>query len=253
MIYKSNSQYRIWSNEEKFDPDTFLSEISNRGRILKKTSKTSSFQWHSYFIKKTDYPILEGIFRHLFLPNRCRNAWNISNYLTHYHVPTPKPIAYLEILKFSLPYQHFFLSEYLSDSYNVEIFVKNEIYSKKGITLENFFNTIKKFLILLWGKGIYHKDLSGKNLLTVNGETIYLIDLDSTYLINHFTIKYKIRNLVQIYDSFCDFVDEEILKDLIFTVLSDLSLDELTIIYNKIKVLQKQRREQHLRNMQRYK
>ncbi len=249
MKYKCNSQYRIWSNEENFDPDIFLSEIFITGKILKKTLKTSSFQWRSYFVKKTNYPIFEGIFRHLFLSNRCRNAWNISNYLIHSHIPTPKPIAYLEMLNFSLPYQHFFLSEYLYDSYNVEIFIKDNIYSKKGITLDTFFNTMKKFLVFLWEKGIYHKDLSGKNLLTVDGKNIYLIDLDSTYLINRFTIKYKIRNLIQIYDSFCDFVDEEILKDLIFTVLSDSSSNELTTIYNKIKQLQKQRRTQHLRNV----
>jgi len=250
MVYKSNSRYRIWSNEENFDPEIFLSEIFNKGIVLKKTAKVSSFQWRSYFVKKTNYPIYEGIFRHLFLSNRCRNAWNISNYLIHAHIPTPKPIAYLEMLNYSLPYQHFFLSEYLFDSYNVEIFIKDDIYSRKGITLEDFFNTMKEFLLLLWEKGIYHKDLSGKNLLTVNGKSIYLVDLDSTHLINHFTIKYKIRNLIQIYDSFCDFVDEYILKDLIFTVLNDSSLNKLTIIYNKIKELQRQRRTQHLRNMQ---
>ncbi|MGC9054635.1 MAG: lipopolysaccharide kinase InaA family protein [Candidatus Hydrogenedens sp.] len=252
MKYSKKSKYHIWSNEDNFDPDVFLTEIFNTGKVLKETDKTSSLQWYSYFVKKTNYSLSEGIFRHLFLSSRCRSAWNISNYLIDNHIPTPKPVAYLELLKYSLPYQHFFISEYLRGSYNIEVFIRDGIYLSKGITLEYFFEIMKRFLILLWDKGVYHKDLSGKNLLTMEGEPIYLIDLDATYLINHFAIKYKIRNLTQIFDSFCDFVNEKILKDFIFTMLDDLSLKEIKIIYTKIQQLQKQRRNQHLRNIQRY-
>lgn len=239
----------MWSNVENFDVDNLLSQIFTYGKLIKETPKVSSFQWNSYFVKKTHYPFIEGIFRHLFLPNRCRNSWNISNYLIHHGIYTPFPIAYIEILKLSLPYQHFFISEYLFENYNIEIFVRDNIYTEKGITLQDFFDTIKELIILLWEKGIYHKDLSGKNLLTVNGDKIYLIDLDSTRLMNPIEIEYKIRNLTQIYDSFCDFVDERILKDLIFSLLYDFQKNESEELYLLIQQLQKKRRAQHIKNM----
>ncbi len=249
MAYIKKYSYKMWSNVENLDVDDLLSQLSTYGKLIKKTAKTSSFQWNSYFVKKTHYPFFEGIFRHLFLSNRCKNSWNISNYLIYHGIYTPLPIAYIEILKFSLPYQHLFVSEYLFENYNVEIFIRDNVYIEKGITLHEFFNTIKKLIIHLWEKGIYHKDLSGKNLLTVNGDKIYLIDLDSTRLINPIDIKYKIRNLTQIYDSFCDFVDEEKLKDFIFSLLYDFQKNEMKKIYFQIQQLQKQRRAQHIKNM----
>ncbi len=249
MTSTKKYRYKIWSNVENFDVDNLLSQLSTNGKLIKETPKTSSFQWNSYFVKKTHYPFIEGIFRHLFLSNRCRNSWNISNYLIHHGIYTPFPIAYIEISKHSLPYQHFFISEYLFENYNIEIFVRDKIYIEKGITLQDFFNTIKKLIILLWEKGIYHKDLSGKNLLTVNGDRIYLIDLDSTRLINPIEIKYKIRNLTQIYDSFCDFVDEERLRDFIFSLLYNFQKNELEAMYSQIQQLQKKRRTQHIKNM----
>ncbi len=252
MEYRKKSNYQLWSNVKNFDPDDILNELYTKGKIIKETSKTSSFHLGVYFIKKTNYHFIEGAFRHVLLSKRCRNAWNISNYLIKSGIHTPQPIAHFETLKFYLPYQHFFISEYLQENCNVEVFIKNNIYIKKNITIDNFFHTLKKLLILLWEKGIYHKDLSGKNLLTISGDNIYLIDLDSVCLISPFQIKYKIKNLIQIYDSFCDFVNEEILKDLIFTVLSNISINELKTIYSRIKRLQEQRRIKHIKNIKIY-
>lgn len=251
MIYKKENLYQIWSNID-FNVDTFFSEILEQGKIIKQTSKTSSFQWNTYFVKKTNYPLVEGIFRHLFLPHRCRNAWEIGNFLVNHQILTPRPIAYIELLKFSFPYQHFFISEYLFDSYNVEEFIKKNIHIEKGIDLNDFFHSLKNLLIHLWEHGIYHRDLSGKNLLTKDGRDIYLIDLDSMHLINPIHMKYKIRNLIQIYDSFCDFVDEVILKDFIFSVSDYLSIKDLEKIFVMVQIGQKQRRHQHQQHLRRY-
>lgn len=249
MQYRKQHNYQIWSNIENFDVEKILFQVSIPDKLLKETPATSSFQLNSYFVKKTRYSLLEGTFRHLFLSKRCRNAWNISNYLFNNGICTPHPIAYIELMKFSFPYQHLFISEYLFGSYNIEVFIRDNIYIKKGITLSDFFNTIQRLITLLWEKGIYHRDLSGKNLLTINGEKIYLIDLDSTHLINRIDMKYKIKNLTQIYDSFCDFVDEDILRNLIYSTLYDFRKYELEKIYSQIQQLQRQRRAQHIKNI----
>ncbi len=241
--------YLIWHNIDNSDLSEFLLGVNTNGEIIKETSKTTSYRVGHYFVKKTNYNFFEGILRHNLLSKRCRNIWNISNFLLHHNIPTPKPIAYLEKLKYGLPYQHFFISEYLERSQNVEIFIKNKLHIQNGISLKDFFNALENILLTLWENGIYHKDLSGKNLLTVNGEIIYLVDLDDTHLINYLDIKYKIKNLVQIYDSFCDFVEEEILKDFIFSILNQTSINQVDITYNKIKNLQQQRRTQHIRNI----
>jgi len=249
MEYTRGNSYQIWSNIQNLDFENLLSKIPINGKIIKETSKSVSLQLDNYFIKKTKYNPFEGGFRHLFLSNRCRNIWYISNYLTNYEILTPKPIAYIEALTYSMPYQHYFISEFLYNSYNIEVFIKNEIYKEKGVSFYNFFNTLSKMILSLWEKGIYHKDLSGKNLLTINGQEIYLVDLDSTIIKKHLDIKYKIRNLIQIYDSFCDFLEEDILKNFIFSVLPELTNNELDSVYHKIQLLQKERREQHLNNL----
>ena len=104
-------------------------------------------------------------------------------------------------------------------------------------------------VLSLWEKGIYHKDLSGKNLLTIDGQEIYLVDLDSAVIKKHFDIQYKIRNLVQIYDSFCDFLEEDILKNFVSFVLPELANNDLNSVYHKIQLLQKERRKQHINNL----
>ncbi|HOV32891.1 MAG TPA: lipopolysaccharide kinase InaA family protein [Candidatus Hydrogenedens sp.] len=162
---------------------------------------------------------------------------------------TPKPIAYVEIFLYSIPYKHFFISEFLYNTCNIEVFIKKNIYKEKGIFLSNFFNTFSKMVLSLWEKGIYHKDLSGKNLLTIDGQEIYLVDLDSAVIKKHFDIQYKIRNLVQIYDSFCDFLEEDILKNFVSFVLPELANNDLNSVYHKIQLLQKERRKQHINNL----
>ncbi len=249
MGYTRRKSYQVWSNIQNLDFESLLSEMPINGNVIKETNKSISLQLDKYFIKKTKYNPFEGILRHLFLSKRCRNIWYMSNYLINHEIVTPEPIAYIETFSYSMPYQHYFISEFLYNSYNVEVFIKNEIYKDKGISLDNFFDTLSKTVLSLWEKGIYHKDLSGKNLLTINGQKIYLVDLDSTAIKKHFNIQYKIRNLVQIYDSFCDFLEEDILKKFIFSLLTEMSNNELDSVYHKIQHLQNKRREQHLNNL----
>ncbi|HOK09911.1 MAG TPA: lipopolysaccharide kinase InaA family protein [Candidatus Hydrogenedens sp.] len=245
--------YHALLNNRDVDIDDLITKINYATEIIKKTDKSISLKVDNYFVKKTTYSRFEGMIRHLLLRRRCKNAWNISRYLDSHSISTPKPIGYIELRQYFIPVQHIFITEFINDSCNVEMFVKNKIYIQKGVSLPEFFNSIHNLIFSLWEKKIYHKDVSGKNLLTTDGKRIFIIDLDSAIIKRTILLKDKLKSLVQLYDSFCDFVDEDTLRNFILSFLPELKSDKCVLLFNQIKELQSERRIKHLIHLEKYK
>lgn len=247
--------YRIWFNElfEKtvYELIDTLHKGETYGNLIKTSKKATCMRVDNVFIKLTNFPLIEGIFRHTFLRGRYKAPWEISILATELGIPVPTPIFYLENLYLGLPWQSIFASEFIHNSVDVETFAKKIVQSNLQKQLENMLFEIVKIVTLLWSHNLYHKDLSGKNILTTDGINLFLVDLDSVKIISSITLKHKVKNLTQLYDSFCDFVEEEILKSCIFSLLSEFSNSERERIYREIKRLQITRRNKHLQNLRR--
>ncbi|MCX8065675.1 MAG: lipopolysaccharide kinase InaA family protein [Candidatus Hydrogenedentes bacterium] len=252
--------YQIWFNESfgelihnLLDILDSLNFFNNDPRVeaIKISKKAVSLKINSVFMKITNYPLFEGIFRHLLLRQRCRNSWSISLTAIEMGIPVPTPMFYLERLYYGLPWQNIFASEYIPDSVDVEIFAKKFVKSNQLDRLENMLHEIVRITSLLWSHKLLHRDLSGKNILTIDGVNLFLVDLDSVKRCKKISLKDKIKNLTQLYDSFCDFVEEELLRSCIFSLLPEFNNDDKERIYYKVRELQLHRRHNHIRNLSR--
>jgi hypothetical protein len=69
--------------------------------------------------------------------------------------------------------------------------------------------------------GAYHADLSGKNILTREGREFWIIDLDSLRISGLYSRRRRLKNHVQLYDSFCDVFSEEFMDEFIVSLLQE--------------------------------
>ena len=253
FIRKEN--YQIWFNNDfeqtvnkifqTYQPE----DLIYQGEAIKISKKAISRKFENIFLKITNFPFLEGAFRHIFLRERYRNAWNISIIASNLDIAIPTPIFYLEILFYKIPWQSFFAIEYIHNSVNIEKFAQQLVEKKLTEPLKKLFSELSATISNLWANNLYHRDLSGKNILTVDGSKIYLVDLDSVKILKNFSLQHKLKNLVQIYDSFCDYVEDELLKNCIFSLLPEYNFNTKEEIYQKVKKLQIIRRSNHIKNL----
>ncbi len=246
---------RIWFNERfeqtviKILDEYGLENIPYSGEVIKISEKTISYRIGKIFFKTTRFSCVEGALRHLLLRQRYKNAWKISIFATQLGILVPKPILYSESLCFSVPWQSTYGIEYIENSVNVETYARGLVEQRLVNELNHLLSEISKAVYSLWSNNLYHRDLSGKNILTVDGSKVYIVDLDSVKILKVLPFKQKIKNLTQIYDSFCDYIEDELLKNCIFSLLPEYNLETKKKIYQTVKKLQMKRRMNHLQSL----
>jgi hypothetical protein len=191
------------------------------GEILKKSSKALTRRMGDWLIKESR-PTLAGVFKRTFKPDRYRRAWIAAWYLRSHDVPVPKPLAYLERRIYRVVLGDVYVSEYLWGHVSVEDYARAVIGPHP--VHENalaFLTALAKAVKRIENAGAYHADLSGKNILTQDGSQFYTIDLDAVSLGTPYSDEARLKNHVQLYDSFCDFWPDDVLIPFIASMLPD--------------------------------
>ena len=88
----------------------------------------------------------------------------------------------------------------------------------------------------------YHADLSGKNIYTADGKNFYFIDLEAVQFNVEYDAKKRMKNHVQLYDSFCDALSDLLLVPFLGALMHE-SLD-LRVWMPEVRKAQKERRAQ---------
>lgn len=206
---------RVEDNPELEHGQTSLSMPPNYNvqcHVLKRSSKSVVFLEEIPFreIPKkvvVKYNFCRGFFDMLkktFLGTRCRRAWIAANGLIVRGIPTPQPIALIEKKSFGFTKDNLLLTEYVDGLLSVNDYISkyfnNNLNKKKRLFTEELARLVRLF----HDTGIYHGDLSGRNILVKERQRknweIFITDLDAASLWKKLTLKRQLKNLSQIND-----------------------------------------------------
>ncbi|MCX5768824.1 MAG: hypothetical protein NTZ09_00915, partial [Candidatus Hydrogenedentes bacterium] len=175
---------------------------------------------------------------------RYRRAWVAANHLHARGVRVPEPMAYGEWTLFGIVLGNVLVTRFLAGHVNVEVYAAQLVRnSATQEALGAFFAGLASAVNRLTSAGAYHADLSGKNIFTKDGSEFYFIDLDGVVLGRAYCDALRLKNHIQLYDSFCDFCDHDTLARFHARMLTDT--DNLEGWMRLVVEGQRARRRQH--------
>ncbi|MGA2093473.1 MAG: lipopolysaccharide kinase InaA family protein [Sedimentisphaerales bacterium] len=164
------------------EPIDFIEQIDtlmNKGQIFKndKTSYVSRLMWNGkdIVIKRYNHRGLFHLLRHTIMGSRAKQSWLYGYRLMMLGIPTPKPVAYIELRKGPLVWKSYLITEYV-DGQNLHYFLRD-----KAIGQERRFVVVRQILEMienLHKNKITHRDLKPTNIL-VTADGPALTDLDA--------------------------------------------------------------------------
>ncbi|MBN1974455.1 MAG: hypothetical protein JW787_12525 [Sedimentisphaerales bacterium] len=171
---------RSFCSEDDFP--AFIHQIDNimtKGDILKNgnTCFVSHLTWNKneIVIKRYNYKGFIYSLRHSLISSRARKGWLHAHRLTMLGIPTPKPLAYIELHNGLVVLHSYFITEFVEGT-NLHYFLKDQSIS------ENQHNSAQKQLEIILDKmrefHITHGDLKHSNILIAKNGPV-LTDLDA--------------------------------------------------------------------------
>lgn len=243
----------IWLREG-VEPEAVLEALEAPGDVLKESSKSLTRRVGDWVVKVSRFEGGLGVLKHTLFRNRYRQAWRAANHLKDRGVRVPSPIAYVERGWLGVIVGNAYVSEYLDGYVNVERFAAGmagempplgppRIRGGGAPDAQAFFSGLARAVNALNASGAYHADLSGKNIFTRNGTSFCFLDLDGVVLGKPYTEARRMKNHVQLYDSFCDVYDETVLGPFVSQMLpADIDASEWLV---RVKAGQRVRRATH--------
>lgn len=196
-------------------PDADLAEVLDAldapGEILKEDRKGNVRRVGRWVIKESGGGTLATLKRTLKRA-RYRQAWRAAHHLIAQGVSVPAPVGFVEWRHAGVISRQAMISEYLEGERNAERFAVGLCRRGAGPdTLSVYLQSLAEAIRGLEAANVYHSDLSGKNIFTGDGALFTFIDLDAVTLGLPYTEERRLKNHVQLYDSFCDFIHERLL------------------------------------------
>ncbi|MBI4559079.1 MAG: hypothetical protein HY706_15960 [Candidatus Hydrogenedentes bacterium] len=197
-----------------------LDRLGSRGQILKSSVRSETRRVENWVIKIGRGGGILGLVKRTLVRVRCRRGWHAANFLHARGIGVPQPYAYVEVRCLGFIVRNAFLCEYLDDCCTVEQYAARlmERAASDG-EVRAFLSGLAAAIKDLEKVGAHHSDLSGKNIFTRDGRSFYFIDLDAMTLNRRHTDAMRMRNHVQLYDSFCDLWDDQILQPFLVQLL----------------------------------
>lgn len=203
------------------DPKALVGALGDEGAVLKSSRKSRTTRVGEWVVKSS-VPGAWVTCKQSVQRERCRQAWNAALHLERTGVSVAKPLAYVERQWFGLLSQYWFVSEYLDGCVDVEAYADSMIERDgAGEELAVYLGRLAGAVDVLCGCGAYHNDLAGKNILTCDGKTFYFIDLDGIVIGRTYTDALRMKNHVQLYDSFLDRLDDVYLVPFVRTLYGE--------------------------------
>lgn len=187
----------------------FLEEIPFGG-IPKKIIVKYTFYNSSLFfsLRGLKFMLMKTFRGKTFLGGKGRRGWITGNGLIARGIPTPQPIALIERKLLGLVRNNILITEYIEGALVVNDYISKHF--NKGLNLEMikkkrlFIEALARLVRSFHDTGIYHADLSGRNILVKEGQQgnweMFIIDLDAVSLWMRPTVRRRLKNLSQIND-----------------------------------------------------
>lgn len=193
-----------------------LAEGRDAGRLIKRSPHFETRIVGDHVVKRS---VRGGPFDRLkrsLLPGRARRPWDAAVHLAEHGAPVPAPIAFVERIAHGVVIETAYISRCIDGARTVEEHARALVAANGDETsVRTFLSCIDEAVARLTAAGAYHADLSGKNLISNDGSAVWIVDLDAVRIGVRYTRSRRMRNHVQLYDSFCDLWPPAILDDLI--------------------------------------
>ncbi len=184
--------------------------LAHSGDVLKASKKARVMRVGNWVVKEQRDAL--GWLKYTLKRSRYRRAWVAAHHLRHHNVLVPEPVAFIEYSVAGVILRNTMVSAYLDGCRNVEHFL--QALAKRGAgrdTIELFLRRLADAVNHLCASGAYHADLSGKNIFTLDGTRFYFIDLEAVEIGGEYTDALRLKNHIQLYDSFCDQLNDTLL------------------------------------------
>jgi len=219
-----------------------LEALSSPGEVLKDSEKCKVQRVGDYVLKESKLARGSGPLKHTFKRDRYRQGWFAAHHLRKHGIDVPAPLAYVEKGRLGVITGNVLITSYLGGQQNVEQFLQVLIQRKAGAdTIHHFLAALAEAINAFTACGAYHGDLSGKNIFTADGRHFSFIDLDDVVLGDIYDEGLRMKNHVQLYDSFCDFLSDNVLVPFITKMIS--SAQDIRVWMPRVREAQVQRRE----------
>ena len=195
------------------DCQQILDTISAQGEVLKTSPKSITRRIDALVVKACAGGAGLGLLNRSLRRNRYRRGWFAGLYLEKQGVAVPRVKAFVETGRWGLIAASYLVMDYLEKACNVERYAVELVQDEAPEEdIRTFLRGLARAVNELRGVGAYHQDLSGKNIYTRDGERFHFIDLESIVPAERHTRKMIFRNHVQLYDSFCDLLGDDLLE-----------------------------------------
>ncbi len=205
-------RYRAVYLRQGADAVDIQAAVESPGEILKESPKSLTKRVGKLVVKQTRAPGAAGAIRLTLRRKKRIQPWHAAVYLEGQGVGIAKPHAFTERRVSGLTTEFSMVTEFLEGCINVEEYARG--LASRGAEpseIEDFLKALAKSIDGLARTGAYHGDLSGKNVFTADGRIFFFIDLDGVVLNHPYGREARLKNHIQLYDSFCDLWDDEIL------------------------------------------
>jgi len=196
-----------------------LDALDRSGELLKDSRKGNVRRVGDWVVKESA-PSLLGTVKRTIRRARYRQAWLSALHLRTNGVRVPEPIAFVEMRRLGVISGHAQITRYLQGHRDVERFAVGLVRRGAGRdTLVLFLDALAEAIRGVEAAGVWHADLSGKNILTADGANFTFIDLDAAQPDTAYSEERRLKNHVQLYDSFCDFINDQLMVPFIQRLL----------------------------------
>ena len=201
---------------ESVDRAWLLEALETPGEEFKRSHRSLTRRVGDAVIKESAPGSWTEALKLTLQPSVRRRAWNAARRLEAHGVGAPKPLAYVERSRWGARLGNALVLSYLTGCRTVEAHAW-ELLNQEAPpdAVHAFFAELAGAVNALARAGAYHQDLAGKNIYTAGGERFYFIDLDAIILDAPYTRERRLKNHVQLYDSFCDWYDNTFLEPFI--------------------------------------
>ncbi len=196
---------RAWARQD-VSAEQLTAILSHDAETLKESSKSRVRRIGHWVLKETRGGLRRRAAR------RQHDAWMASHFLRAHGVRVPEPLALIERKRLGVLTGSVHIFQYLGGCRNVEHYLSDFIHAgTQGDVLAAFLERLAASVNAISAAGAYHSDLSGKNIFTKDGVRFYFIDLDAVEIGFEYTDEKRLKNHVQLYDSFCDALSDTLL------------------------------------------
>jgi tRNA A-37 threonylcarbamoyl transferase component Bud32 len=181
-----------------------------------KVSKTSEvYQWRHeealLYIKKYPCTGMKLFFQTVFQLNKAQKSWRVGRYLLDKGIDTPQPIFYLCRRVSAFKSDHIFATAGIQNSMSLRDYINRNFQKNRFTQSEKreFIARAAQFLGRLHLSGVYHGDLTARNILVEQGNDVsdtrlFLIDLDAVRSAHWISRRRRIKNLDELGRNFLD-------------------------------------------------